>query len=110
MKQKYHRGSAQLLRGDGSTVFVDYTAVANYIPGRYIAILCDTTECTQTGLSLRQSEERFQQMANNIQEVFWMMDAQTKDVLYVNRAYEAITGHSVSGLPVNHPEPFSDAA
>ena len=98
MQQKYQRGSAQLLRGDASTVFVDYAAVANYVPGRHIAILCDTTERTHAERSLRQSEERFQQMANNIQEVFWMMDAHTKHVIYVNRAYEAITGHSVSSL------------
>ena len=107
MQQKYQRGSAQLLRGDGSTVFVDYAAVANYIPGRHIAILCDTTERTHSERSLRQSEERFQQMANNIQEVFWMMDAHTKHVIYVNRAYEAITGHSVSSLydnPVSYRE------
>jgi PAS domain S-box-containing protein len=42
----------------------------------------------------RESEERFQQMAGNIGEVFWMIDAQTKKVLYVNEAYEAITGRS----------------
>jgi PAS domain S-box-containing protein len=104
IERKYQRGSAQLLRGDGSSVFVDYAAVADYIPGRHIVILCDTTERTNAERSLRQSEERFQQMANNIQEAFWMMDAQTKHVIYINRAYEAITGHSVSSL---HDNPVS---
>lgn len=101
LERKYQRGSAQLLPGDGSTVFVDYAAVANYVPGRHIAILCDTTERTHAERSLHQSEDRFQQMANNIQEVFWMMDAQTKHVIYVNRAYEAITGYSVSSVYAN---------
>lgn len=45
-----------------------------------------------------ESDERFQQMANNIQEIFWMIDAQTKKVLYVNEAYETITGYSCQSL------------
>jgi PAS domain S-box-containing protein len=53
----------------------------------------DTTET-----SLRESEERFRQMADNIQEVFWMIDAQTKETLYVNPAYETITGRSRTSL------------
>lgn len=40
----------------------------------------------------RESEGRFQQMASNIQEVFWMIDAESKQALYVNEAYETITG------------------
>jgi PAS domain-containing protein len=40
------------------------------------------------------TEERLQQMADNIQEIFWMIDAETKKALYVTEAYETITGHS----------------
>src|SRR5712692_4986184 len=47
----------------------------------------DTTEA-----SLLESEERFRQMADNIQEIFWMIDAETRNTLYVNPAYETITG------------------
>jgi hypothetical protein len=39
-------------------------------------------------LSLLESEERFQQMARNIQEIFWMIDADTKQALFVNQSYE----------------------
>jgi PAS domain S-box-containing protein len=53
----------------------------------------DTTEA-----SLLESEDRFQQMADNIQEVFWMIDAETKKTLYVNPAYETITGRSRAAL------------
>jgi PAS domain S-box-containing protein len=49
----------------------------------------DTTEA-----SLLESEERFRQMADNIQEIFWMIDAETRKTLYVNPAYETITGRS----------------
>ena len=98
LERRYQRGSTRLRRADDSTVFVDYASVVNYTAGRHIVILCDTTERTRAEHSLRQSEERFQQMADNIQEIFWMMEAQTKHLVYVNRAYEAITGRSVSSL------------
>jgi PAS domain S-box-containing protein len=48
-----------------------------------------------------ESDERFQQMASNIQEIFWMIDADTKKALYVNEAYEAITGYSCQSLREN---------
>jgi PAS domain S-box-containing protein len=53
----------------------------------------DTTEA-----SLTESEERFRQMADNIQEVFWMIDAETRKTLYVNPAYDTITGRSRAAL------------
>jgi PAS domain S-box-containing protein len=40
-------------------------------------------------------------MANNIQEIFWMMNATTQELTYVNKAYTAITGHSIEGLQRN---------
>jgi len=39
---------------------------------------------------LGKSEERFQQMAENIQEIFWMMDPKTKEATYVSPAFERI--------------------
>ncbi len=53
----------------------------------------DTTEA-----SLMESEERFRQMADNIQEIFWMIDADTKKTLYVNQAYSTITGRPRDAL------------
>jgi PAS domain S-box-containing protein len=39
---------------------------------------------------LKKSEERFQAMANNIQEIFWMMDPETKAASYVSPAFEQL--------------------
>jgi PAS domain S-box-containing protein len=101
LQNKSKRGRARLIAGDGTTLFVDFTATANYLPGRHILILCDVTERTHAELSLRKSEERFQLMANNIQEIFWMMDAETQEVTYVNPAYATTTGHNVESLQEN---------
>jgi PAS domain S-box-containing protein len=100
LKVKYQRGHAELLR-DQTTLFVSYTAAANYLPGRHVLILCDTTQRKLAENSLRDSRLRFEQMAERIQEVFWTMDAQTKEIKYVSPAYESITGRTVASLYEN---------
>jgi two-component system cell cycle sensor histidine kinase/response regulator CckA len=44
------------------------------------------------GLSASDYEEIFHQMAENIQEVFWVLDATTYNVIYVSPAFEKICG------------------
>jgi two-component system, cell cycle sensor histidine kinase and response regulator CckA len=49
--------------------------------------------------ALRESEERFRQLAENITEsVFWMADPKAQQFLYVSPAYERIWGNSCEGL------------
>jgi PAS domain S-box-containing protein len=58
------------------------------------------------------NEKRFRQMAENIREVFWMLDAKQATFIYVSPAYEEIWGRSCeslyqqpqSFLEVIHPE------
>jgi PAS domain S-box-containing protein len=104
LERKYQRGNAELIRGDRSPLIVDYTASANYIPGRHVVILCDVTQRVYAEQALKKSEERFQQMANHIQEVFWMLNAETKEIVYVSKAYETIAGRPLSEIYEN---PFS---
>ena len=101
LSRKYDYGETQLVRRDGGTIFVEYTIKTNYLPGRHVAILRDISERRQAESALRESDERFQQMADNIQEIFWMLDAETKQVIYVNQAYETITGRSRENLREN---------
>ncbi len=37
------RGRTNLVRGDGAKVCVEYTCTANFVPGRHLLVLCDTT-------------------------------------------------------------------
>jgi len=103
------KGEVQLIGQNGGNVFVEYTAKANYLPGRHVAILRDISLRKEAEAALRASDERFQQMADNIQEVYWMLDAKTKHVLYVNPAYETITGRPLASLrdnPASYQETF----
>ncbi len=48
--------------------------------------------------ALRQSQERFRQMAANINEVFWMSEPKSSKMLYVSPAYEDIWQRTVKIL------------
>jgi PAS domain S-box-containing protein len=58
-------------------------------------------EQRQTTAVLQTTEQEFQQMAGNIQEIFWMIDARSKKAIFVNPAYETITGRSCQSLMEN---------
>jgi two-component system, cell cycle sensor histidine kinase and response regulator CckA len=57
---------------------------------------------------LRESEERFRQLAENISEVFWMTDPAKREMLYVSPAYETIWGRTCKSL-MERPHSFFDA-
>lgn len=101
------RSEAKILRRDGANIIVEYTVKANYLPGRHLIILRDITDKKLAESALRNSEERFRQMATNIQEVFWMFDAKDKQIVYVSQAYQAITGRSCASLRED-PKMFPD--
>jgi diguanylate cyclase (GGDEF)-like protein/PAS domain S-box-containing protein len=62
----------------------------------------------QAEAALRRSEEQFRQLAENIHEVFWMMDPPARKILYVSPAYEQIWGQTCKGLYAN-PESWLDS-
>ena len=45
--------------------------------------------------ALRASEERFRELAETIQEVFWITDARKTQLLYVSPAYETVWGRTL---------------
>jgi PAS domain S-box-containing protein len=48
--------------------------------------------------ALRESEERFRQLAENIQEVFWMKDPARNELIYVSPGYERIWGRTRTSI------------
>ncbi|HYU45347.1 MAG TPA: PAS domain S-box protein [Terriglobales bacterium] len=52
----------------------------------------------QTAKASEGAEAKFHQIADNIQEIFWMVDAITKRAIYVNPAFEQITGRTRASL------------
>ncbi len=48
--------------------------------------------------ALRQSDERFRQIAENIAEVFWMRDQNLAQMLYISPGYEKIWGRTCQSL------------
>jgi len=67
-----------------------------FVHGRFLLHLHH--QHRHTAGALDTTEHEFQQMADNIQEIFWMLDARTKKTIYVNQAYETITGRSCQRL------------
>jgi two-component system, cell cycle sensor histidine kinase and response regulator CckA len=57
---------------------------------------------------LRESEGRFRQLADSIQEVFWMLDVERRQIIYISPAYESIWGRSCEGL-LQNPKDWAEA-
>jgi len=71
-------------------------------------IVVELTERKRMEESLRLSEERFHQLAENIQEVFWVTEVANNQLLYVSPAYESIWGRTCDSLYAN-PDSWMDA-
>jgi PAS domain S-box-containing protein len=103
MKQtKTFRAEARVRRSDGVWRWMASYAEPRWSAGRvclgYAGLSLDITDRKQAEQELRRSEEKFRQLAENIREVFWMMNAAGTEMLYVSPAYEQIWGRSCHDL------------
>ena len=58
----------------------------------------DITDRKLTEWALQESEERFQQLATNIDQVVWMTDVVKSKIIYINPAFERIWGISCQSI------------
>ena len=64
-----------------------------------VLIICnDITEFKKTECNLKNSEEKFRQIAENIGEVFWIIDPKMSKIIYISPAYERIWGRTCQSL------------
>lgn len=99
-KQKTFRGEISHQRKDGSIFPVEI--FCNYLEFQGKEYSCsfarDLSDRYQSETALRDSEEKFRQLADNIDSVFWMSDPGIQEMLYVSPAYENIWGRSLGSL------------
>jgi PAS domain S-box-containing protein len=96
------KGEARLRRADDEWRWVVTHAVPRFSQsGEYlgdIGLSLDITERKQAEQALRTSEEKFRQLAENIREVFWMMDPGSDKFLYISPAYEQVWGRTCDSV------------
>jgi PAS domain S-box-containing protein len=94
--------SLRVLHKDGTVRYVQSRGRVEFDdcgkPARMFGTIQDITERTQADRRLRESEERFRQLAEYIDEVFWMVDPMRSQVIYVSPAYEKIWGRTRESL------------
>ncbi|MBW4681645.1 MAG: PAS domain S-box protein [Microcoleus vaginatus WJT46-NPBG5] len=83
---------------DGHTVWAQLTKSLMYDsegqPLYYVSQIQDITERKQVEAALRESEVFFRQLAENVDEVFWIVTPDFSQMLYVSPMYEQIWGRS----------------
>ena len=70
----------------------------------FLAVQEEITKRKQAEQALRERDERFQQISDNIKEVFFVQDSEFRETVYINKAYQDIWGRSVESL---HRDPKS---
>jgi PAS domain S-box-containing protein len=97
----------RLRRSDGQWIHVRQTMEPLKSEGdaaggsRWFNTLQDVTAERQTGESLRASELRFRQLAENISDVFFLQNLDSSEIYYVSPAYEEIWGRTCESLYTN---------
>ena len=85
-------GDFVFLRG-GEMCYTEYSA-RRVAPGLHIVAFRDVSDRRRTAEALRTTEELLQQLVSRMDNLFWMIEADSGTVIYVSPAYERIWGQS----------------
>ncbi|MEG4913352.1 PAS domain S-box protein [Microcoleus sp. B7-D4] len=95
----------RLLHKDGTVVWVNITVslIQEPLSGAVynLVVTEDISDRKKTEAALKESEERFRELAENIESVFWMVNVQPQEIIYISPAYEKIWGRSCADLYAN---------
>jgi PAS domain S-box-containing protein len=81
---------------DGSYKWLEWMAAP--FEDLWYCVAHDVTGARQAEAALRVSEERFRQMAESVDEVFWLFDPSQEKLLYISPAFEKLWGFSGQSL------------
>jgi PAS domain S-box-containing protein len=99
-------------RSDDVWVWVDLTVSlvrsASSVPLYFIAVVQNIDDRKRAEEALQESETRFRQIAETIEEVVWSADPTIGKTLYISPAYERVWGRTCASLYEN-PQSFIDA-
>lgn len=62
---------------------------------RIVGILYDISDRKSTETKLRESEEKFEKIAKNLDVGIWSIDMETNQVVYVSPPFERLTGYNI---------------
>ncbi len=88
------------LRADGREFPVEASISQIDVNGEklFTVILRDITERKEAEAEILRTSERFRQVVENIDEVFWMTDVEKNAMIYISPGYEKIWGRTVLSL------------
>jgi PAS domain S-box-containing protein len=101
----------RMLTRDGKPIwFRDQAVIVHDPAGQPLfmqGIMFDITERKQAEAALKESEERFRQLAENIDQIFWMWSPDASELIYMSPAYEKVWGRTCQSV-YDHPAAFLD--
>ncbi len=97
-----YRASVPMRRRDG-TVFEAQQTVTLLdleagLAGGAVSVVRDVSEQARAERRLRESEERFREIAEHVQDVFWVMAPDGRTIEYVSPAFERVWGRDAREL------------
>ncbi|ELY63945.1 PAS domain S-box protein [Natrinema versiforme] len=100
---------AMIQRADGEQVPTEgtFATLRTGAETKQIGVVRDITERKRMERDLRESEARFRLLADNLEDVVWLSTTETKEILYINPAYEELWGRDSAALD-DDPRAFAD--